>query len=459
VGADNQGRAPYQPALADLCAVVVHTAVASTGEFGCDDEVVNRLHAATRWAILNNLHGVPTDTPVFEKNGWTGDAHLTAAAAAHNFHMPRFYTKWLQDWVDAQLPSGEFPPIIPTSGWGYHGDPRSAITGPIPAWEVAYVEILQTMYMSYGDERILSRHYDHARRYLDYLVDGYVEDDVVLVGLGDWLPPGVGGAPPEGPGVYETAYTWRFAALLAQIAAVIGHDGDIPAYEELQSRLRSGFNRTFFDASAMVYHGEKAARYRQAANVIALAFGLVPDEARTQVFDNLVADIHARQDHLDTGVIGTKLLFPLLTANGEVDLAYRVATARTYPGYGHWIEQGATSLYEHWGADSRSRNHHFFGHIDQWFVEDLAGLSPVAPGYARVRVRPVPPQALGHAYASIDTVRGRVATSWRRRDDGYELRVELPPGVTGDIYLPRAAGGHEPARHCGAGLHIFRDTN
>ncbi|MEQ7007206.1 family 78 glycoside hydrolase catalytic domain [Actinopolymorpha sp. B17G11] len=456
-GVDSHGKGsePYRPALADLRAIVVHTSVASTGEFLCDDELVNRLHSATRWAILNNLHGVPTDTPVFEKNGWTGDAHLTAGAAAHNFHMPRFYTKWLQDWVDAQMLSGEFPPIIPTSGWGYHGDSRSAIAGPIPAWEVAYVEILWTMYMSYGDERILSRHYDHARRYLDYLVDGYVDDDVVLVGLGDWLPPDVGGAPPEGPGIYETAYTWRYAALLAAIAAVIGRDGDIPAYEELQGRLRSGFNRAFFDAAAGIYHGEKPAGYRQAANVIALSFGLVPHDVRPRVFGNLVADIHARQDHLDTGVIGTKLLFPLLTANGEVDLAFRAATQRTYPGYGFWIEQGATSLYEHWGADSRSRNHHFFGHVDQWFVEDLAGLSPSAPGYATVRVRPVPPQALGHAYASIDTIRGRVATSWRRRDDGYELRVELPPGVTGEVYLPRAAGGHEDARECGEGVHIF----
>ncbi len=446
---------PGRPDLADLTGVVVHTAVASKLTFDCDDELVNRLHTATRWAVLNNLHGVPTDTPVFEKNGWTGDAHLTADVAAYNFHMPRFYTKWLQDWVDAQLPSGEFPPIIPTSGWGYHDDPKAAIVGPIPAWDVAYVEIPWVMYRHYGDERVLRRHYDGARRYIDYLVDGFLENDVVLTGLGDWLPPGGQGGPPEGPGVYETAFTYRFVQLLTEMAKVVGRQGDLDGYDALLARIGSGFNRAFYDEASATYHGEKPTGYRQAANVMALWFGLVPEGAYDRVLANLVTDIHDRQDHLDTGVIGTKFLLPLLTRAGLVDLAYTVAMQRTYPGYGFWIEEGATALYEHWQADSRSRNHHFFGHVDQWFVEDLAGLSPAEPGFAAVRVRPAPPRALGRAKVAVDTVRGRVSTEWQRHGDDYELRVELPPGVRGEVHVPQAGGGYD-LRECAAGVHTFR---
>ncbi len=445
------------PELTDVVGLLAHTAVPSTGDFECDDDLVNRLHTATRRAVLNNLHGIPTDTPVFEKNGWTGDAHLTAGVASYNFHMPRFYTKWLQDWVDAQRPDGAFPPIVPTSGWGYPGDPKAAIVGPIPAWDVAYVEIPWTMYQHYGDARILARHYDGARRYLDYLVDGFVEDDVVLAGLGDWLPPGVHGMPPEGPGVYETAYTFRFVELLAKIAQVIGRQGDLDAYAGLTERLRSGFNRAFYDAATGTYHGERETDYRQSANVMALAFGLARKDAYDQVLANLVADIHARDDHLDTGVIGTKFLLPLLTGAGLVDLAYTVATQRTYPGYGFWIEQGATSLYEHWGADSRSRNHHFFGHVDQWFIESLAGVTPAAPGFAKVRVRPVPPRALGRARVTLDTVRGRVAAGWERRGDGFVVRVELPPGVAGEVAVPRSDGAYDTVS-CGAGVHTFNSV-
>lgn len=446
---------PSRPALGDLVGVKVHTAVDSSLEFSSDHDLVSRLHAATRNAVLNNLHGIPTDTPVFEKNGWTGDAHLTADVAAYNFWMPRFYTKWLRDWTDSQLPSGEFPPIVPTAGWGYLADTEAAIKAPIPAWDAAYVEIPWVMYRHYGDERILARHYDGARKYLDYLTKDFLVDDVVLVGLGDWLPPGVHGMPPEGPGVYETIYAYRFVELLSRIAGVLGRDEDLASYAELSDRIRAGFNRAFFDASAGIYHGERPTGYRQAANVMALEFGLVPEADYRRVFDNLVADIHERDDHLDTGVFGTKFLLPLLTREGLVDLAFKVAMQPTYPSYGFWLAEGATALYEHWGADSRSRNHHFFGHVDQWIIEDLVGVRPAAPGFTRVQVRPNPPSEVGEMSVTLATVRGRVAAGWRRTGEGYELRVELPPGVEAEVHVPQPAGEYAVSA-CGPGAHVLR---
>ncbi|HEY6737599.1 MAG TPA: family 78 glycoside hydrolase catalytic domain, partial [Actinopolymorphaceae bacterium] len=423
---------PGEPSLEALTGVVLHSAVRSTAEFETDAEDVQRLHHGARTALLNNLHGVPTDTPVFEKNGWTGDAHLTAEMAAYNFDLGAFWTKWLQDWVDAQSPSGEFPPIVPTAGWGYRGS-DAAIIAPIPAWDVAYFEIPWTMYRYYGDERVLTRHYDGQRRYLDHLFGGFVSDGVVLVGLGDYLPPGHGGVPPEGPGIYETAYTYRILSLLRSIASVLGRDADIPAYDELAEQVRQGFDRTFYSADSGTYHGERPTGYRQSANVIALAFGLVPKEREAAVLDRLIADIHERDDHLDTGVIGTKFLFPLLTRHGHVDLAYKVAMQKTYPGYGHWLELGSTALYEMWHAGSRSRDHHFFGHVDRWFVEDLAGVSPAGPGYSRVRIAPNPPSAWGRARVALDTVRGRVEVEWRRTGPGptdLELSYAVPAGVS-----------------------------
>jgi alpha-L-rhamnosidase len=431
----------------DVRAVELHTDVASTGDFACDDELVNRIHQGCRRAILSNLHGLPTDTPTYEKNGWTADAHLTANVASYNFFMPRVYTKWLQDFTDAQLPSGELPPIVPTSGWGYRGSDAS-ITAPVPAWDAAYFEIPWTMYRHYGDERILARHYDGQRRYLDFLSTA-IDGGVVYGGLGDFLAPGANGRPPEGPAVHETAYTYRIVTLLKQIAAVLGHDQDLPAYDEIGRLVRDGFTATFFDQASAACHGEVATEYRQSPNVLGLAFDLVPHDQRSAVLDGLVADIRARGNHLDTGVLGTKYLFPLLSDNGLVDLAYVVATQRTYPGYGYWIDQGATALFEAWHADARSRNHHFYGTVDQWFYEDIAGIRPGAAGYAQVRIRPVPPAALGWAKASLTTVRGPITAQWRRMTDGIEITADIPPGVTAEIHVPMHGGYDVHYRHDG----------
>src|SRR5690242_5654304 len=43
--------------------------------------------------------------------------------------------------------------------------------------------------------------------------------------------------------------------------------------------------------------------YRQTSNLIPLAYGLVPAGHEQAVYANLVADIHARGDHLNTGAI------------------------------------------------------------------------------------------------------------------------------------------------------------
>lgn len=216
-------------------------------------------------------------------------------------------------------------------------------------------------------------------------------------------------------------------------------DQDLPAYDEVAGLVRRGFNAAFLDPATAAYHGEHPTPYRQSPNVLALAFGLVPAHLRQRVLDGLVADIEARDNHLDTGVLGTKYLFPVLSEHGLTDLAFEVATQRTYPGYGHWLDLGATALFEAWHAGARSRNHHFYGTVDQWFYEHVAGIGPGAPGYARVRVRPAPPTALGWARARLSTVRGPVGVHWRRRGTGIELTVEIPPGATGEVHVP--AGG------------------
>ena len=68
----------------------------------------------------NFADGVPTDCPHREKNGWTGDASIASELAQYLYENTAGYEKWLRDVMDAQLPNGNLPGIVPTSGWGYH---------------------------------------------------------------------------------------------------------------------------------------------------------------------------------------------------------------------------------------------------------------------------------------------------------------------------------------------------
>jgi len=423
----------------------VHNDVRSIGEFDSGEPLLGRIRGNVRRALLNNHHHVPTDTPVYEKNGWTGDAQLTATTAMYEFDMARFHTKWLADIADSQLPDGEISDIVPTPGWSYEGAPGwTAVHGPTPAWDAAYLQIPWWMYQYGGDRRILETHFAGMRRYFDWLMS-YADDRQLLdVGLGDWLSPG--GEPPEGPVLSSTAHAYLFATRLADIAGVLGDATAEAGYRARAAELREAFNAAFFDEQAGYYrtvYGDYSDEYRQTSNTIAVAFGLVPEDRVGDVVDRLAADVRERGMHLDTGIVGTRYLLPVLSEHGHADVAYAVATQRTYPSWGFWLELGNSALQEHWEADTRSLNHHMFGSIGHWLHADLAGLTPAGPGWATVRVRPYLPDGLSHARSSTDTVRGRVAAAWRRDGSGgLTLDARVPGNATGEIHVPLV--GHAP---------------
>ena len=137
-------------------------------------------------------------------------------------------------------------------------------------------------------------------------------------------------------------------------------------------------------------------------------------------------------------MIGARRVLPVLTATGHHDVAYKVATQITEPSWGYWTDTlKFTSLGESWPADTRSRNHHFFGAIVQWFYEDLAGIRPILPGFREIAIKPqIPAVGLDHVSASYKSVRGTIKSTWNRTASGLELGVVVPPNVRASVYVP-----------------------
>jgi len=409
---------PRKPSLDTVHARVTHTDVRSAGEFACSNPLLNRIQHATRWAFLSNLASIPTDCPHREKNGWTGDAHLAAEQAIYNFHPAAAYTKWIQDVAEAMRPSGELPGIVPSSGWGYDW-------GNGPAWDSAFLLIPWYLYEYYGDTRILERHYDQMRQYVDYLTSRS-QNGIVNIGLGDWVPPGPT-APVE---VTSTGYYYEDARIVARAADLLGKKDDAAKYTALAERIRAAFNERFFKAETGLYSNGT-----QTALATALNWNLTPELHRRRVVRNLIMDVQKKGGHLDTGILGTKYLLNVLLDNGRPDVAYRVASQTTYPSWGHWIERGATTLWETWnGADSQ--NHIMFGDVSAWFYRALAGIRPAAPGFKRIRIQPQPVGDLTWARGAYDSIHGRIVSEWRLEDGRFDLTVTIPANTTAVVYVP-----------------------
>jgi len=432
---------PTRPTTETLTTVAVHSDVGThRSEFACEADLLEQIHANCRRSLLSNCHGVPTDSPTYEKNSWTGDTQLAAEATIYNFDMARFYRKWLTDCADAQRPDGELPCIVPTSGWGYEDSDLGGITGPLPAWDCAYVLVPWWLYRYYGDVDALSTHYEGMKRLVEHLGDHTV-DGVLRDGLGDWVPPGAGNTfdemkPPEGPAVTSTAYYYRSSEIVAEAARVLGRPDEADAFDRRCERIESAFDDAFYDPERGVYATGGVDEYRQTSNVVPVAMGLVPDDRVEAVVASVARDIDRRDGHLNTGILGTKYLLPTLTAHGYVDTAYGVATRRSYPGWGHWVEAGATSLYEAWELTSRSRNHRMYATIEDWLYAWLAGIRPAETGFERVLVEPYHPTDLEWVSGTVETVRGVVTCEWAETADGYRYDVVVPPNTTADIRIP-----------------------
>jgi len=411
---------PGQPTLDSLRGVFTHSAVPVAGAFECSNPMLNKLWQAGRWSYLSNLQGIPTDCPHREKNGWTGDAHLAAEQGIYNFLPAGVYTKWLNDLGDEQKPTGQLPGIVPTSGWGYSW-------GNGPAWDSAFALIPYYLYQYYGDARPLCDHYDGIKRYVDYLTTR-ASNNIVDIGLNDWAPYKTK-TPAD---ITDTAYYYRDTLIVALAASLLGQAGDANHYTQLAGQIKQSFNAKFFNPDSGIYGNGS-----QTSLSCALYQGLVEPENQARVVQNLVTEVARQNGHIDTGILGAKYLLNTLTDHGRADIAYEIAAQKDMPGWGWWIEQGATTLWEDWNG-SESRNHIMYGDISAWFYKALAGINedPATPGFKHFIIRPQPVGDLTSAGAEYDSIHGRIKSSWKIARGVFTLDVVVPVNTTATVSVP-----------------------
>jgi len=408
---------------------VVHTAMDEHGRFECSSDLLNKIQHMVLWATKSNYHSIPTDCPHREKNGWTGDALLSVEQIIYNFDAAASLSKWMKDFQDAQRTSGQLPAIVPTGGWGFNW-------GNGPAWDSAYLIIPWTIYQYCGDERILEEHYEGMRRYFDFMTS-MASDNIVSFGLGDWCPP-IGGI--EGAGtpvaVTSTGYYYADACILARVARLIGKPGDAKAYEKLAVKIKKSFLKKFCNPETGTITGDE-----QTSMSCALYHGLVDGALAEKVLAALIAEIELKNRHIYGGILGAKYVMHVLNNCGRNDLAYAMAAQTEFPGWGYWVKQGATTLWENWDGSS-SRIHHMFSDIGAWFYQAPGGMmpDPDKPGFKHSIIKPCVVGGLVWVKAEHNTMYGMLKVSWENRGGRFSISVTVPHNTTATVYVPSKDG-------------------
>ena len=393
--------------------------------------MANTLQALTRRSDLANFLWYPTDCPQREKNGWTGDAALSAEHMLLNLTVEKSLLEWLHNIVAAQDMHGALPGIVPTGGWGFEW-------GNGPAWDLVLTEIPFCLYRLRGDLEPARESGTAIFRYLHYIARQRDSRGLIAIGLGDWCPPGRGADEYKAPlAVTDTAVCIDILRKAEVLFAALDWNVELQFAQQLHAELKSAFRKYLIDFSAMTVLGAC-----QTSQAVAIYFDIFEPSEKTAAFARLKELIAERQNHIDGGIIGLRVLFHVLADFDEADLAYEMITRPDYPSYGNWVARGATSLWEVFqpeGTDAASLNHHFFGDISSWFIQCVGGVvpNPRADDVNSLLIAPHFVEQLSHAEAKYTAPAGEISVHWERCDAEIFLKISVPEAMTGLVRMPK----------------------
>ena len=418
----------------NLVAEAVNTDLPLASRFHASNTMLDSINTIWRRSQEDNMHGgIASDCPHRERAPYTGDGQVSINTVMANYDAAAFYRKWMRDMRDAQNRKTGYVP---------NGAPWQPGCGGGVAWGAAMNVMPWEYFKQYGDRAVLEENYPAMKAQAAYMLSWLTPEGTMMAKRGNdndpnhtptyWLNLGDWCAPYELPSeeLVHTFYLWRCLDYTARAARALGLYDDMEHYSAQARKVTDAFHKKFYNPEAKSY-GDFG------SNVFALEMG-VPDSVAADVAATLASEVRDKHDgHLHTGIFATRYLFEQLAKTGNNDVAYRAMTARGYPGFGHWLDQGATVTWEKWNGQD-SHNHPMFGGALMWYYNTLAGINPdeSAPGFRRFTVKPYPAAGLESVSYSIDTPYGTAASDVTCRPGENTLTVTVPVGSDAEVWVP-----------------------
>ncbi len=378
---------------------------------------MNQIFKNGWWGISGNYKGMPIDCPQRnERQPWLRDRTTGAYGESFLFDNQTLYAKWLDDIKYSQTQDGGLPDVAPAF-WRYYGDNVT--------WPGTYITVGDMLYQQFGDKEVIKKQYPSMKKWMVYMEENYLQNDLMDKDkYGDWC------VPPESlelirskdPArltdgqLLSSAFYYQLLGIMKKFAKIANAEADIAHYDDLTTRIKKAFNAKYLNTATNSYSNNTVT-----ANVLPLAFGMVPENLIDKVFQNMVHEVEVTKNgHISTGVIGTQFLMRTLTNFGRGDLAYKLASNKTYPSWGFMVENGATTIWELWNGNTadpsmNSQNHvMLLGDLLIWYYENMAGIksNPETPGFKQIIMKPDFNAGLTYVNASYESIYGLIKSDW-----------------------------------------------
>lgn len=408
-----------KPSLSDIKGLALNSDVADQNHFSTSSALLNEIQAATERTFLSNLVSVQSDCAAREKFGYGGDLNATAESFIYNYDMQSFYRKTIYDWVDA-INDTTFVDTAPYTGVQYCGI----------SWESAFLTTQYYLYLYYHDTEIVRELYELDKQWMDKVArihpDGLVEE-----GLSDHesLKP----VPVELTG---TTHYLQCARIMQKFAGLMGEAEKEKEYQQLADRLETLVREKFWEQPVTEDIN------RQTLFATLLYYDIVPEGEIEAATDSLLLAVNnAPAGHFITGIFGTKYVLETLSEYVSADKVFEIVNSTEYPGWGHMMDNGATTIWETWKESDNvySNNHPMFGSVTEWNYRWLAGIrpDPEHPGFELFTLAPSTPEGLTSVNCTYHSPFGPIASNWEQLPSGaYQFALTIPDESQANVQLP-----------------------
>ncbi len=408
-----------QPRLDEVEGLFLHTDVQNQSQFYCSSDLINAIQEASERTFLANLIGVQSDCPAREKFGYGGDLNATSEAYIYNFNMQDFYRKTIYDWVDA-INDSCFVDTAPFVGIQYCG----------LSWESAFLTTQYYLYLYYNDTAIIDELYKMDLEWMEKAARLH-PTGLVDAGLSDHesLEP----VPVE---LTATSHYLQCAEIMAEFASLQGDVENKTKFESLAEKLRKIVRKRFWEKPV------PGPINRQTLFATLLYHNIVPESDLPSAVDSLLKAVRsAPAGHFTTGIFGTKYVLEALSRVGHSEAVFEIVNSKIYPGWGHMIERGATTIWETWqeSDNTYSNCHPMFGSVSEWFYRWLGGIRPDPdyPGMEKFTINPTLPEDLSEVRCSYYSPFGQITSNWiSYGDDKQVFEIKIPEGSVAQVILP-----------------------
>lgn len=389
------------------------------GDFTCSDPFYNTLWEKARRTLYVTMRDNYMDCPDRERAQWTGDA-VNQSGQAFYALSPSSHalnSKWLNEIIDWQRPTGVLYAPVPSGNWD------KELPGQLLATIGFYG--LWNHYLHTGDRETLAHAYGPAKEYLNL----WERDSSGLVKFraGDWTW-GDWGDEKDIVLIYSSFYYLALKGMY-HAAVALENNSDADFYSSFILIFKREFNNRYWNGQAYrnpEYDGQTDDRVQ----ALAVVSGIADKDKYPQLLKNF-------KEHEHASPYMEKYVMEALFQMGEVDFALERHKKRFERMVNH---PEFSTLWEGWNFNDPEYgggtiNHSWSGGGLIVLSQYLSGITPVEPGYKTFQITPQP-GSMESASATVSSVAGKIRSSFENTKNEFSLNAEVPEGTTAIIGVP-----------------------